>query len=193
MIGRGFVEVKKKTSMHFSVFNSSMIFLLFYPQEGKGAGSPPPAPPTWSPARDIAHFFANIHAFSFATCCAVSCIFTITKYIYITSSPVYVPSLELGLSHPLSRQRVCPSPRNRGGGHSPAGEGLGESKFRRLEKKLSTLPTLCSRCSNTKENIAHRKKSKILSVLKIICKSNLRHCVTVFPLLFLGLTGTCGG
>ncbi len=31
----------------------------------------------------------------------------------------------------------------RGGGHSPAGEGLGESQFRRLEKKLSTLPTLC--------------------------------------------------
>jgi hypothetical protein len=53
--------------------------------------------------------------------------------------------MELGLSHPLSRQRVCPSPRNQGGGgaHSPAGEGLGESQFRRLEKKLSTLPTLC--------------------------------------------------
>jgi hypothetical protein len=29
-----------------------------------------------------------------------------------------------------------------GGAHSPAGEGLGESIFRRLEKKLSTLPTL---------------------------------------------------
>ncbi len=28
--------------------------------------------------------------------------------------------------------------------HSPAGEGLGESQFRRLEKKLSTLPTLWS-------------------------------------------------
>ncbi len=27
--------------------------------------------------------------------------------------------------------------------HSPAGEGLGESQFRRQEKKLSTLPTLC--------------------------------------------------
>jgi hypothetical protein len=51
---------------------------------------------------------------------------------------------ELGLSHPLSRQQVCPSPRNQrgGGAHSPAGEGLGESQFRRLEKKFSTLPTL---------------------------------------------------
>ncbi len=28
------------------------------------------------------------------------------------------------------------------GAHSPAGEGLVESQFRRLEKKLSTLPTL---------------------------------------------------
>ncbi len=47
----------------------------------------------------------------------------------------------MGLYQPLSRQRVCPSPQNRGGGaHSPAGEGLGESHCRRLEKKLSTLP-----------------------------------------------------
>jgi hypothetical protein len=29
---------------------------------------------------------------------------------------VYVPSLELGLSQPLSRQRVCPSPRTKRGG-----------------------------------------------------------------------------
>jgi hypothetical protein len=47
---------------------------------------------------------------------------------------------------PISRQRECPSSHNRewGGGHSHAGEGLGESQFRRLEKKLSTLPTLWS-------------------------------------------------
>jgi hypothetical protein len=36
-----------------------------------------------------------------------------------------------------------PPPRTKGGGaHSPAGEGVGEYQFRRLEKKLSTLPTL---------------------------------------------------
>ncbi len=35
------------------------------------------------------------------------------------STKVYVPSSELGLSHPLSRQRVCPYPRyQRGGGHT---------------------------------------------------------------------------
>jgi hypothetical protein len=32
-----------------------------------------------------------------------------------------------------------------GEAHSPAGEGLGESQFRRLEKKHSTLPILCYR------------------------------------------------
>ncbi len=61
--------------------------------------------------------------------------------------PVYVLSSELELSQPLSRQRVCPSPRRGGGAHTPVGEGLGESQFRRLEKKLSTLSTLwCRRC-----------------------------------------------
>ncbi len=38
------------------------------------------------------------------------------------------PSSELGLSQPLSRQPVFPSPRNRGeGAHQPAGGGLGGS------------------------------------------------------------------
>ncbi len=43
-----------------------------------------------------------------------------TKYVYIKSTTVYVPSseLELGLSQPLSRQQVLPSPQNRGGGHN---------------------------------------------------------------------------
>ncbi len=59
----------------------------------------------------------------------------------VQSTIVYVPSSELGLSHPLSRQRVFPSPGTKGGGgHSPAGEGLGESQFR---KSLS----LCLLCA----------------------------------------------
>ncbi len=65
-----------------------------------------------------------------------------TTYVYLQSTTVYVPSSELRLSHPPSRQRVCPSPRSQRGAHSPAGEGLGESQFRRLEKKLNTLPPL---------------------------------------------------
>ncbi len=56
------------------------------------------------------------------------------------------------------RQRVYPSPQNRGGGaHSPAGEGLGESQFQRLEKKLITLPTLWGRLT-----VKNFKKSSIL-------------------------------
>jgi hypothetical protein len=42
---------------------------------------------------------------------------------------------------PLSPASV-PSPQHGGGAHSPAGEGLGDSQYRRLEKKLSTLPAL---------------------------------------------------
>ncbi len=55
-----------------------------------------------------------------------------TKYIFIYSTTVYVPLSELGLSHPLSRQRVCPSPGTKGGGaHSLAAKGVGESQFQR--------------------------------------------------------------
>jgi hypothetical protein len=36
-----------------------------------------------------------------------------------------------------------PLPQIRGDAHSPAMEGVGESQFRRLEKKLSTLPIMC--------------------------------------------------
>jgi hypothetical protein len=39
---------------------------------------------------------------------------------------MYVPSLELGLSQPLSRQRVCPFPQNRG----PGGGGGGHTRLR---------------------------------------------------------------
>jgi hypothetical protein len=68
-----------------------------------------------------------------------------TNYIHIKSTAVYVPSLELRLSHPpLSPASVPlpPEPKGGRGTHSPAGEGLGESQFQRLEKKLSTLPNL---------------------------------------------------
>jgi hypothetical protein len=47
------------------------------------------------------------------------------------------------LPPPLSPASVPLPPEPGGGAHSPAGEGLGESQFRRLEKKLSTLCLLC--------------------------------------------------
>jgi hypothetical protein len=47
---------------------------------------------------------------------------------------------------PSLASECAPPPRTVcGGAHSPAGEGLEESQFRRLEKKLSTLPTLWTR------------------------------------------------
>ncbi len=49
-----------------------------------------------------------------------------TKNVNIKSyHSVYVPSSELRLSQPLPRQRVCPSPQNRGGGHLACGWGVG--------------------------------------------------------------------
>jgi hypothetical protein len=44
--------------------------------------------------------------------------------------------------NPSLASECAPPPRTGGGADSPAGEGLGESQTRRLEKKLSTLPTL---------------------------------------------------
>jgi hypothetical protein len=67
---------------------------------------------------------------------------------YTLSTTVSVPSLELG---PPSRKRVCapppPPPNQRGGGevhttHWPACEAVEDSRFGRLERKLSTLLTL---------------------------------------------------
>ncbi len=47
------------------------------------------------------------------------------------------------LPTPLSPASVPLPPEPKGGGaHSPTGEGLGESQFRRLERKLSTLPMI---------------------------------------------------
>jgi hypothetical protein len=51
-------------------------------------------------------------------------------------------------SHPLSRQRVCPSPQNqRGGGTLACGWGVGGVPIPTTGEKLSTLPTLCPHTS----------------------------------------------
>jgi hypothetical protein len=52
---------------------------------------------------------------------------------------------------PSLASECAPPPGTKGGGAlSPAGEGLGESQFRRLEKKLNTLPTLWLKVSQLK-------------------------------------------
>ncbi len=56
----------------------------------------------------------------------------------------------------MSPRRNCDSPNpsfasaepGGEGAHSPAGEGLAEAQFRRLEKRLSTLPTLWTEWGN---------------------------------------------
>jgi hypothetical protein len=53
------------------------------------------------------------------------------QYVQMKSTTLYVPSSELGLPNPsLASECAPPSPQNRGrgGAHSPAGEGLGESQ-----------------------------------------------------------------
>ncbi len=66
------------------------------------------------------------------------------KVRILKSSTVYVPSSELGLSQtPLSPASV-PLPQNRGGGHSPAGEGLGETTNSDDWRKSLALCLLCA-------------------------------------------------
>ncbi len=68
-----------------------------------------------------------------------------TKNIYSQSTTVSVPSFELGPSTPTpsppSELALPPEPKG-GGTHSPACEGVAESQFGRLERKLCTLSTL---------------------------------------------------
>jgi hypothetical protein len=48
------------------------------------------------------------------------------------SAKLFLQSSEMGHPQPPTRRRVCPPPFGSGGAHSLAGEGLGESQFRRV-------------------------------------------------------------
>ncbi len=85
-----------------------------------------------------------------------------TKYIYIKSTTVSVPSSELGLSHSLSRQRVCPSPLNQTGGHTRLrlrGWGIPNSDDWR---KTLALCLLCGRGGRCTKIRRQPKKSGVL-------------------------------
>jgi len=58
-----------------------------------------------------------------------------------------------------------------GEAQSPAGEGLGESQFRRLEKKFSTLPTLCTQ-ENTNKIAFCNLKSRYGIKSEVLPKKN---------------------
>jgi len=82
-------------------------------------------------------------------------------YIHLQSTTVYVPSSELGFSHPLSRQPVCPSPRNQRGGHSRLRVRGWGVPIPTTGEKLSTLPTLCpTQNSRLFESIRFRARGK---------------------------------
>ncbi len=72
-----------------------------------------------------------------------STISIVTKLVHIEYHSV-CPLVGIGtLPLPLPQASVPLPPGTKGGkAHSPRGEGLGESQFRRLEKKPNTLPTL---------------------------------------------------
>ena len=64
-------------------------------------------------------------------------------------SPSPSPLPQASVPHPVTKVG--------GGQHSPAGEGVGESPFRRLEKKLSTLPPLWNVLSVHKLSIKEQR------------------------------------
>ncbi len=84
---------------------------------------------------------------------------------YRQGAKLFLQSSDLGLPHPLSRRRVAPPPTlwSGEGTHSLAGEGLGESQFRREDictlwcsidicKYFVTLMTFCCLQSHKKNN-----------------------------------------
>ncbi len=80
----------------------------------------------------------------------------------------------LALTHE-KRITVCPSPRNQGGeALSPAGKGLGESQFRRLEKSLA----LCLLCGKDRSILSYFLGSVRKFVLKEIKLRNLKKTLT---------------
>jgi hypothetical protein len=71
---------------------------------------------------------------------------------------------------PLPQASVPPSlptpePKGEGGGTVACGWRVGESQFRRLEKRLSTLPTLCRKSSNHRRLQLHKSNGTILHPL----------------------------
>ena len=73
------------------------------------------------------------------------------SYAFSSATFVYISLLMSPRSNwdsptPLAASECAlpPGPKGGGGAHSPAAKGVGESQIQRLEKKLSTLPTLCT-------------------------------------------------
>jgi hypothetical protein len=73
--------------------------------------------------------------------------YTLPQSTYIYWAPQCMsPRRNWDSPNPSPAKRVYPPPPGPKA-HSPAARGVGEFQFRRLEKKLSILPTLCSVCT----------------------------------------------
>ncbi len=57
----------------------------------------------------------------------------------IQTARLFLQSSELGHPHPLTRRRVCSPHLIQGGTHPLAGQGVGGSQFRRVDRHCSTL------------------------------------------------------
>ncbi len=95
---------------------------------------------------------------------------TVKKYIYIKSATLYV---ELELSQPLSRQRVCPPPQTKGWeGHTRLRvRGWGSPNSDYLRKRLA----LCLIC--------RYRRSKNTTLLVIVYQTPSREPLLTRPLL----------
>jgi hypothetical protein len=83
---------------------------------------------------------------------------------------------------PSFASECAPPPGTIGGrAHLPAGEGLGESQFRQLEKKLSTLPTLCARRSRIRPQVRLHRKLPLPHPTHQISDFSHRCAYTVLP------------
>ncbi len=154
------------------------------------------------------HLYHFISVFILAALYLLTKISSQAQSTYITkSATVYVHSSEPWLSPPPSPASECALPhgRTKGGPHSPAGEGVGESQFRR---PASSLPTLCSQVSEQLRAEVHRLKAQIkqhlgeiyiqkyiilwnvnFTLYSTICVSD--HGCTLEPAPFPGPDSTC--
>jgi hypothetical protein len=82
----------------------------------------------------------------------------------------------------LANECASPLEPKGGGAPSPAGEGLGESQFRRLEKKLSTLPILCAMTDQTSLRLASQLEME--AAMSFIYNSFLEDILCSLPLFF---------
>jgi hypothetical protein len=107
---------------------------------------------------------------------------SITKYIYLQSTTVYVPSSEWGLSHPLSPQRVCRR-NQRGGGHTRLRvRGWGPPDSDDWRKSLA----LCLLCGFNADKLANGSRRKLRKIENVQNNKDDPTMLTLWHAYFMG-------